>query len=38
MDKSTAYIINTILSDTSTRPAGWNAFISLPGRKVAAKT
>jgi hypothetical protein len=38
MDSSTAYIMNSILSDTSSRPAWWNAFVSIPGRKVAAKT
>lgn len=38
IDSSTAYIINSILSDTSSRPAWWNAFVSLPDRKVAAKT
>jgi len=38
MDSSTAYIINSILSDTSSRPAWWNAFVTIPGRKVAAKT
>ncbi len=34
----TAFIINSILSDTSSRPDWWNNFISLPDRKVAAKT
>ncbi len=38
LDSATAYIINSILSDTSTRPAWWNNFISISGRKVAAKT
>ncbi len=38
LDSATAYIINSILSDTSSRPPWWNAFISLPDRKVAAKT
>ncbi|NDK07677.1 hypothetical protein EOM39_00350 [Candidatus Gracilibacteria bacterium] len=38
LSSATAYILNNILSDTSSRPAGWNGFISLSGRKVAAKT
>lgn len=38
IDSSTAYIVNSILSDTSSRPAWWNSFVSLPGRTVAAKT
>ncbi len=38
LDSATAYIMNSILSDTSSRPAWWNAFVSLSGRKVAAKT
>lgn len=38
LSSATAYIINNILSDTSSRPAWWNGFISLSGRKVAAKT
>ncbi|MFA5917708.1 MAG: penicillin-binding protein [Candidatus Gracilibacteria bacterium] len=38
LDSTTAYIMNSILSDTSSRPASWNAFVSIPGRKVAAKT
>ncbi|MDD3646778.1 MAG: transglycosylase domain-containing protein [Candidatus Gracilibacteria bacterium] len=33
-----AYIINSILSDTTARPSGWNSFLSLPDRPVAAKT
>ncbi len=33
-----AYIINTILSDTSSRPAWWNNYISLKNRLTAAKT
>ena len=27
-----------MLSDTSSRPEFWNTYLSLPGRKVAAKT
>ncbi|MDD3303122.1 MAG: penicillin-binding protein [Candidatus Gracilibacteria bacterium] len=38
IDSSTAYIINSVLSDTSSRPAGWNGYLSLGSRKVAAKT
>lgn len=37
-DENSSYIINSILSDTSTRPEWWNSFISLPWRPVAAKT
>jgi penicillin-binding protein 1A len=37
-DESSSYIINTILSDTSSRPAWWNSFVSLSWRTVAAKT
>lgn len=37
-DESTSYIINSMLSDTSTRPDWWNGFISLSWRPVAAKT
>lgn len=33
-----AYIINSILSDTTARPSWWNSFLSLPDRPVAAKT
>lgn len=38
MDASQAYIMNTILSDTATRPEFWNKYLSLSGRKMAAKT
>ena len=38
IDSSTAYIVNSILSDTSSRPAWWNWYLSLWSRKVAAKT
>ncbi len=38
IDASTAYIIDSILSDTSARPSGWNNYLSLSGRPVAAKT
>lgn len=37
-DESSSYIINTILSDTGSRPSWWNSFISLSWRTVAAKT
>lgn len=33
-----AYIINSVLSDTSSRPSGWNKYISIKNRLVAAKT
>ena len=33
-----AYIMNSILSDTETRPAFWNTYLSLGNRKIAAKT
>lgn len=36
--ESHAYLINSILSDTSTRPEGWNSFLTLKNRKVSAKT
>ncbi|MCP4523957.1 MAG: hypothetical protein GY828_07110, partial [Candidatus Gracilibacteria bacterium] len=32
------YLMNTVLSDTSTRPVYWNKTLDLPGRQVAAKT
>lgn len=38
MDPNTAYITNYILSDSSSRPTFWNKYLSLSGRKVAAKT
>ncbi len=38
IDPATAYIINKILSDTSSRPAFWNNFLSLSGRPASAKT
>lgn len=33
-----SYVINTILSDTNSRPSSWNWFISMKWRPVAAKT
>lgn len=38
IDASTAFITNHILSDTSSRPEFWNNYLSLRGRKAAAKT
>ncbi|MCD5374989.1 transglycosylase domain-containing protein [Candidatus Gracilibacteria bacterium] len=38
IDPSTAFITNHILSDTSSRPEYWNQYLSLRGRKAAAKT
>jgi penicillin-binding protein 1A len=35
---SLAYIMNSILSDTSSRPSFWNTYMSLSWRKLAAKT
>jgi membrane carboxypeptidase/penicillin-binding protein PbpC len=36
--KEQAYINNTMLSNTSTRPTFWNTYLSLNDRKLAAKT
>jgi len=33
-----AYIMNSILTDTSARPKFWNTYMTIPGRKLAAKT
>ncbi|MCH8518263.1 transglycosylase domain-containing protein [Candidatus Gracilibacteria bacterium] len=38
IDDSTAYIMNRILSDSSTRPTFWNNFLTLSGRPAAVKT
>ncbi|QFR39220.1 hypothetical protein A9Q91_03215 [Candidatus Gracilibacteria bacterium 28_42_T64] len=38
ISSSQSYIMNNMLSDTSTRPEFWNNYLSLRGRKVAAKT
>lgn len=38
IEESEAYIINSILSDTSSRPEWWNSFLSLKSRTVWAKT
>lgn len=38
ISKWQTYLLNTVLSDTSTRPSYWNNFLSLNDRKVAAKT
>jgi len=38
MSADLAYIMNTILSNTNARPAFWNTYLSLPDRKIAAKT
>jgi len=38
ISKWQTYLMNSVLSDTSTRPAFWNTYLSLNGRKVAAKT
>ena len=34
----TAYLITSILTNTKARPASWNKFMTIPGRKLAAKT
>ncbi len=38
LSEATAYIMNTILSDTNGRPDTWNKYLTLKGRPVAAKT
>lgn len=38
ISEAQSYVINSILSDTSTRPDSWNWFISMKSRPVAAKT
>ncbi len=38
MEANHAYLLNTILSDTTDRPEEWNRYLTIPGRKVAAKT
>ena len=38
IDPATAYILNDILSDTTTRPESWNKFLAMEGRPVASKT
>lgn len=38
IDSSTAYVINYILSDSSTRPSTWNKYITMSDRKSTAKT
>ncbi|MDD3793659.1 MAG: transglycosylase domain-containing protein [Candidatus Gracilibacteria bacterium] len=38
ISEAQSYVINSILSDTSTRPSSWNAFVSMKSRPVAAKT
>lgn len=38
ISESQTYIINSILSDTTTRPSSRNNYISMPDRPVASKT
>jgi penicillin-binding protein 1A len=38
LSEATAYITNAILSDTTWRPDGWNKYLTLRDRSVAAKT
>jgi len=33
-----SYIMNTILSDSTSRPSFWNSYLNIPGRKIAVKT
>ncbi len=35
---ATAYLITSILTNTTARPASWNKYMTIPGRKMAAKT
>ncbi len=35
---SQTYIINSILSDTSSRPSSWNNYITIKNRQIASKT
>ncbi len=34
----TAYLISSILTNTKARPSFWNKYMTIPGRKLAAKT
>lgn len=38
LEPELAYLMTSILSDSSARPAGWNSFLNIPGRINAAKT
>ncbi len=38
IDASTAFITNYILADSGARPEFWNRYLTLQGRKMAAKT
>ncbi len=38
MSPALAYIMNTILSNTNARPNFWNNYLTIPWRKLAAKT
>ena len=38
VDEKVAYLISHVLSDTGSRPAYWNKYLSIPNRIVAAKT
>ena len=38
MEPDLAYLITDILTDSSARPSGWNTYMTLPDRLVAAKT
>ena len=38
INPSLAYIMNYVLSNTTSRPDSWNKYLSLTDRPVAAKT
>ena len=38
ISKDQSYIINTILSDSTTRPEFWNNYLTIPWRSLATKT
>ena len=38
ISEAQTYITNSILTDTWARPEFWNAYLTIPGRKLAAKT
>lgn len=38
IDPKTAYLITSILTNTEARPSTWNPFMTIPWRKLAAKT
>lgn len=38
IDKDVAFKMNTILSNSEDRPVSWNHYLTIPWRKIAAKT